>query len=239
MKRIIILTLVITAALTQATAQTFTQNIKDEVKDIFSSMKQDFVPTGEHDQWDIFIAPKIGATSSNMTNVGGKKIKPWFTGGFFVEVFFIPNLAMDVEMNYSRQGADGVPGTAPGDNGEKVYAERSYRMDYINTAYLCRWYPKKTIPFSMYTGFQIGRLINAKAEVNAPRRLVQDIKGDLHSGELSIPVGLSYEFGQLQVDARYNFHPKRIAHSDDAKRVLGNARFNFFSLSLAYRILWF
>lgn len=250
MKKIILLLLVLMLPAMGIDAQIInernkgqiSQGIKDGFKSAMDAIKQDAKPTGEHDQWDGYIAPKLGVGVSSLPGAGGK---PEFSYlfGTYIEVFVTKNLGISFEMDYQHQGANSVkssieiPTTDADGNvmGSKVYSGKyDYNINYINTNYLIHWYPWPYRPFSVYTGLQLSRLVTAKSKVHGGSNT--DIKDEIHEGEFNIPIGASYEWKQWQFDVRYFISPRELASSNKAKQILGNARNMMLSFSVAYRI---
>lgn len=56
------------------------QAVKDGIKDVRDAIVQDTKPTGEHEQWDIYTAPKLGLNLSNLPGIDGK-VKLGLVGG--------------------------------------------------------------------------------------------------------------------------------------------------------------
>lgn len=230
MKRIFTLVLLM-SLLTAANAQGLAGKIKSGVRKAVKLIDQDAHPTGIHQPWDLYVAPKLGLAVSNLTSMNSK-VKFGVTGGAYMEVFVLPSLAIDMELTYSRQGANDVPRTSPATG----YREHDFMLDYINTTYLCRWYPVKERPLSVYSGLHMAKLINAKRKADGK---TYDIYDELHHGDFAVPIGVSYEWKQWQADARYNLYFKRIASGRDAKNFLDNACNAMIDITVAYKIqIW-
>lgn len=227
---------------TKANKGKIASDIKEGVNNAIETLNQHSHPTGEHELWDGYIAPKVGLGISSLPGAGGRP-ELGFVGGVYVEAFVAKNLGLSMELTYQHQGANRVRyseyAAIANADGEIVdhtvnTARYDYNLDYINTYYLIHWYPWPTRPISFYTGLQLSRLVNAKSEVKGSS--TADIKDRLHKGELNIPIGVSWEVGQWEFDARYFFSPREIAKTRQAKAILGNARNMSLSLTVAYRI---
>ena len=249
MKRIILIAAVLLGALSTSHAQLFNKNntkrigqaVKKSCQDVKEAIVQDTRPSGEHTLWDIYIAPKVGLNLSNLPGINGN-IKLGAVAGAYVEVFVAKNLAVDVEMQYSRQGSSGVYRylNTKDASGNTVVQEKGpydFKLDYINTNYLVRWYPWTDLPWSFTTGLHMGYIVSAHAKLK--HGADKDIKGDIHSGDLAFPFGISYEWKQWQLEARYNFYFRKLARSREAKVLMRNARNNVFEVTLGYRIKMF
>ena len=159
--------------------------------------------------------------------------------GAYVEVFVTKNIGIDVEMGYSRQGSSGVYNTAyTTDALGNVTTSRvgpyDYRLDYFTINYLVRWYPWADLTWSFTTGVHAGYIISAHAKQEHGEDI--NLKKDIHSGDLAIPFGVSYEWKQWQLEARYNLSFRKLATSDKAKLMMGNARNSMAEITLGYRI---
>lgn len=232
MKKTFIIIALLSFCTVGAHSQTLAEKLKSGVKRTIKLIDQDAHPTGTHKPWDLFVAPKLGLAVSNLTTMDGK-MKPGIMFGGYIEVFFVPNIGVDMEVTYNRQGANDVPWR----NSEGVYKEHDIYIDCLNSTYLCRWYPKEEIPLSVYSGLHMSRIVNARLRTKGSDS--HSIKDDLHKGDVAIPIGVSYEWKQWQADLRYNFYFRHIASSQEAKRVLDNACNSMLSLTVAYRIqLW-
>lgn len=229
MKRTFTLAIVLMSFLAAADAQTLAEKIKSGFRNTIRLIDQDASPTGVHMPWDLYAAPKLGLAVSNLTTMDGK-VAFGVTGGAYIEVFILPELAIDMELTYSHQGANDVPRTSE----TTGYREHDFKLDYINSTYLCRWYPIRERPLSIYSGLHMARLVNAKRKVSGKTYNIYD---DLRHGDVAIPVGVSYEWKQWQADVRYNQYFRHIASSQDAKGFLDNTCNTMIDITVAYKIL--
>lgn len=216
--------------------------IKKGFNNFIDAIDQDTKPTGIHTEWDGFVTPKVGIVASKMPGMSGQP-KIGITFGAALEVFVLKNLAVDVDLNYSRQGATNshfVERVYYPDLLEYAYEGGSYtyNLDYINTDYLVRWYPIADQPLSFYSGIHLSRLIGAHSKMKDSESS-SSIRSELHSGDVAIPVGATYEFGQWTVDGRFYYSPWHIAKSYRAKQILGNATNAAISVTIGYKIqMW-
>lgn len=246
MKRILLITAILFMALTNGQAQVLNkdntkqigQAVKEGIKDVKDAIVQETKPTGEHEQWDIYAAPKLGLNLSNLPGIDGK-VKLGLVGGAYVEVFLAKNIAIDVEMQYSHQGSSGVYRTINTTNASGVptsqkYGPYDFKLDYINTNYIVRWYPWIDLPVSFTTGIHAGYIISAKAKLDDGTK--HNLKDYIYKGDVAIPFGVSYEWSQWQIEARYNLYFRKLARNAKAQELMRNARNNMFEVTLGYRI---
>lgn len=131
---------------------------------------------------------KAGVNISNQTLDDAAKYKAGFTGGIFADYRTCNWFAVSVDVLYSRQGS------------KIENSDIKLRTDYLNIPVLANFY--LTRGMALKTGVQPGFLLAAKAKEGDVK---VDAKNIYKTFDLSIPVGLSYDFKfGLILDARYN-----------------------------------
>ena len=146
--------------------------------------------------------PKAGLNLATMTNDNDAKTRPAFTiGGEFGSVVS-PKVALSFGAMYSQQGCKG--------NVQGIDA--TIKMDYINVPIIaaCR----VTDNLSVKVGLQPGFLINDKVKVSANGASAEvglkesyeaaGMDVTINKVDFSIPIGISYDFSNVQLDLRYN-----------------------------------
>ena len=145
--------------------------------------------------------PKVGLNLATMTNDADAKIRPAFTLGGEFSYEAAPKVALSFGAMYSQQGCktnvQGVDGTI--------------KMDYINMPVIAA--ARVTNNLSIKVGLQPGFLINDKVKissngVSAEVGLEESYKNagmdvTLHKFDFSIPVGISYDLNNVQLELRY------------------------------------
>ena len=146
--------------------------------------------------------PKVGINLSTMTNDDDAKIRPALTIGGEFDYVVSPKVALSFGAMYSQQGCKG--------NVQGIDA--TIKMDYINVPIIaaCR----VTDNLSVKVGLQPGFLINDKVKVSANGASAEvglkesyDAIGmdvTINKVDFSIPIGISYDFSNVQLDLRYN-----------------------------------
>lgn len=103
------------------------------------------------------------------------------------------------------------------------------KLDYINVPILANVYVTKGLAVKL--GVQPGFKVNAKYDTKATALGVAvktSSEPDVKSVDFSIPVGISYEYANFQLDARYNWGLTKIyKHGDDKNSV--------FQITLGYK----
>ena len=231
MKKYAIILALACLALVSANAQEADKYTYKSSDDNTQTHIQDAATKGGHGRWDIYVTPRVGAIASDITGLNGK-IKIGFVGGANVEVFILPTFAVDFELDFAKVGTNSVSHTDQYGN----TASYDYSLLYFKTNYLARWYPTYKSHLSLYAGIEINRLLQAKA---ATGDITSDIKDELRKGDVSVPVGVSYEFGNWQADLRYSFGFTRVARSDKAREIIGKGHLHSLMLTMGYRIhIW-
>lgn len=214
------------------------QSIKEGFNDVMEAIDQDTKPTGTHDVLDGYIYPKLGLNLSTLTSMGGN-MKLGLTGGFGIEIFVHPRVAVGMELLYSHQGTGGVYYQLEGSDGQTVdYGPCKYSYDYLGTNVIARYYPRATMPLSVYSGLCFSRCVGAKFKSDSKKVNLYD-GSHVRKGDFAIPIGATYEMGQWAFDLRYTYSPLHQARSQRAHELMGNASHMKLEATVAYRILVF
>ena len=135
--------------------------------------------SAQHEEGDLTIQPRVGITMSSMTNTDGAKTKLNVTYGVEFERFFNDDLSIAAGVLFTDQGA-------------KLSDDITMNIYYGLLPVTINYYVLQGLalkagiqPFlaSLYPG--------------------EDVK--MSTFDLAFPVGLSYEFRGVTLDARYNF----------------------------------
>ncbi len=180
-----------------------------------------FKPKFQRNPWDTYIGIKGGAMYSFLTGV---KNKPKITGlgGLFVEAFLTKHFSIQQELMFVQQGV-----TYFRPMNELPSHKSKLRLNYIYTDFLLKQYIGEY--FNLYSGLHIGRIIYAKIDE-------KEAKNDLKEGDFTIPVGVSFVWKDISLDARYNIPIAKISEKKETKNILGKAKNTGFMLTLGYRI---
>jgi len=132
----------------------------------------------------IYIKPMVGGTLANVTK-SDMDYKFGLVAGGEVEFPVASQFSITGGLLYSMQGAK----------------KDDYKMnlDYLNIPVLANIYVAPG--FALKAGVQLGIKANAEAKYGDTKL---DISDSFKSTVFDIPVGLSYEFNDFVIDARYN-----------------------------------
>lgn len=147
----------------------------------------------------ITLKPMAGMTLANITDNGGDtKMKVGLAAGVEGEYGLAENFSLTAGLIYSMQGSK----EDKGDGKDK--------LDYLNIPILANYYVMKGL--AIKAGIQPGFLMSAKDEDG------DSFKDDCNTFDLSIPLGVSYEYQNFVIDARYNLGLTKINKNGDKSR---------------------
>ena len=162
------------------------------------------------------VRPMVGMNIGMMTNADDSDSRIGFVVGTELEYQATDLLGLSAGLLYSQQGC-------------KVDDNGTLKLDYINIPLLANVYVAKG--FAVKLGLQPGFLINDKAKVSDSGVSVEAGLGDLSKNfVLSVPVGISYEFSNIQLDARYNWG---VTHALSAEGESSNS--SAFMITVGYK----
>ncbi len=182
----------------------------------------------QHEVGSLNIQPKIGLNIATMTNSDGSDPRVGFVVGAEAEYQATDLLSVTAGVLYSQQGI----------KADAFGIKSTFKMDYINVPILANVY---VLPgFAVKVGLQPGFLVNDKVKVSSGGTSAEmgikealrnaGVDASVKSFDLAIPVGLSYEYKNVQLDARYNWSvTKAISAAGE------NTRNSVFQITLGYK----
>ena len=144
----------------------------------------------QHEVGTLTIQPKAGLNIANVTKVNGKA-RVDFVGGAELEYQVDDIISLSGGLLYSRQGYKEKDG------------DGKWAPSYLNVPVLANVYPVEGLAVKL--GVQPGFMID------------KDKADDAKTFDLSIPVGLSYEYSNFVIDGRYNFGVTKVSKNISAK----------------------
>ena len=166
------------------------------------------------------VIPKAGFNLANLAgDVEGNSMKLGLVAGADVMYQVTPIIAVSGGAFYSMQGAKG--------DGDGV--DTKLNFDYINVPILANYY---IIPgLAIKAGIQPGFNVKHKIKVEANGYSEEGDMSHFKSFDLSIPLGLSYEFSDFVIDARYNLGLTKLVDHGDA-----NSKNSVIQFTVGYKI---
>ena len=157
------------------------------------------------------LQPKVGVSIANLTEIKGSDPRVGVVAGVEGEYQASDIFSVSAGVLYSMQGA-------------KLTDDVTNRLDYINVPIMANVYVVKGLAVKL--GVQPGFNVSNKIKVNNLDAFDNLVKAQ--SVDVSIPVGLSYEYNNFQLDARYNWGVSKAFKLSDAKN-------SVFQITLGYK----
>ena len=170
----------------------------------------------QHAVGSFTLQPKVGINIANITNNGDYgKARVDFAGGLEGEYQATDIFSLSAGLMYSRQGyktKDNVAGLSGKD----------WKPSYLNVPVLANVYvvPGLAVKLGVQPGFMVDKDKDG-------------YKGEVNTFDLSIPVGLSYEYNNFVLDGRYNWGVTKI--NKHSVKGLDDTRNSVFQITLGYK----
>ncbi len=170
----------------------------------------------QHEVGSVTLQPRVGVNIANVTDVDGTDPRIALAAGAELEYQLNNWMSLAGGLMYSMQGAkekdSGVTATL--------------KLDYLNVPIVANFYVLKGL--ALKAGIQPGFKLSAKAKLSAGGSSAStDIEG-VKGFDLSIPVGLSYEFNNIVLDGRWNVGATKIYDEADSQN-------SVFQITLGYK----
>lgn len=182
------------------------------------------------------LQPKIGFNVSFLTNAGksylveplggkpmegSRDVKLGFVAGVEGEYQITPMISVAAGLLYSMQGTKWEDLESQTAYYRAMSKDRMVNLSYLNIPIVANFYVLKG--FALKAGVQAGFLLDSKGKEtiydDLENREVEtsgDIEG-IKKFDLSIPLGASYEFNNVVIDARYNLGLTKVCPGEDNK----------------------
>lgn len=148
----------------------------------------------QHEPGSLTLQPRIGFSAADFNNTSDTKARVGLVVGPEFEYTLSNRFSLGFGLNYSQQGA------------ELENTDVTFKLDYLTIPIVANVYLFKG--FALKAGIQPGINVSAKIDANGTKA---DLDDDVvKSFDLAIPVGLSYEFHNFVIDARYNIGVTKI-----------------------------
>jgi len=148
----------------------------------------------QHAVGTVTIQPKVGLNIANFTDADDADARVGFVAGAELEYQASDIFSISAGALYSQQGC----------KGKEAGVTLTQKLDYINVPIMANVYVAPG--FAVKLGVQPGFKVNAEAEAkNGSNRIAAGNSSEFNSVDFSIPVGVSYEFSNVVIDARYNW----------------------------------
>ena len=170
----------------------------------------------QHAVGSLTLQPKVGLNIASLTDCEGADPRYGVAAGVELEYQATDIFSISAGALYSMQG--------------NKYSERNAsvtnKTDYINIPILANVYVVKGL--AVKAGIQPGFKVNDEVKfASSIGGTTQDVD-KAESFDFSIPVGLSYEYSNVVLDARYNFGCTKVVKNCDPKN-------SVFQITLGYK----
>lgn len=180
----------------------------------------------QHEVGSFNLQPKVGMNVAMLTNYekdGTSDPRIGFVGGLEGEYQATDIFSVSAGVLYSMQGAKKEVKAL-----NTTYTATT-KVDYINIPVMANVYVVKglAVKAGIQPGFKVSSSV--KQSLDTPIGGASgstDLKAK--SFDFSIPVGISYEYANVQLDARYNFGVTKVFENSDIKN-------SVFQLTLGYK----
>ena len=174
----------------------------------------------QHSAGSFTIQPRIGFSAADFNNTDDTKARVGLVVGPEFEYYLTNKFSLAGALLYSQQGA------------ELDKTDVTFKFDYINVPIVANFYVLRGL--ALKAGLQPGFNVNAK--VDAGKGAEVNYEDAVKKFDLSVPVGLSYEFYNFVLDARYNFGLTKVFDEDKVDLDSKNLTFQ---LTLGYKFTLF
>ena len=163
------------------------------------------------------IQPKLGLNIANITDADDSDPRFGLVAGAESEWQVTKMISLSTALLYSAQGDK-----ESGYNTNGVPVKLTAQLDYINIPIMANIYAAKGLAFKL--GVQPGFCVRSEYELKGGGVTVSgsmsDIGISINTFDLSIPVGISYEYKNFVIDGRYNFGITNMVKGDTKNRVI-------------------
>ena len=181
----------------------------------------------QHAVGTVTIQPKLGMNVAGLTDMKGSDPRIGLAAGAEVEYQVADIASVSAGVLYSMQG-----GKCEGEMsfwGFSQSGKLTYKLDYINIPIMANVYVVKglAVKFGVQPGFNIHSAVEASTRGTAGSGS-QAVNIKANTFDFALPVGLSYEYNNVVLDARYNW---------GLTRAMENSKHNnsVFQLTLGYK----
>jgi len=178
------------------------------------------------------IKPYGGLTVSKLFgNRSASQFMLGFTAGADAEVMLTDNFGLSAGIAYSQQGGK--------QTGQLTYEDKLlnydivYNFDYINVPVLLNLYVTDNLSFKF--GIQPGYAMKTLVKVSLNDEH-GEVKPDANRFDIAFPIGISYEYKRIIVNAQYNVGALDVSKEKEDKEDTGHLTNGVFMFTVGYRL---
>jgi hypothetical protein len=192
----------------------------------------------------ITLKPTVGMNIASMTKTeGDSKVRVGIAAGVEAEYGITESFSLSAGLLYSMQGVKGN-GSFDLDFFDEYFnyvgdaeytGKATVKLDYINIPILANYYviPGLAIKAGIQPAFNVSKKVKFEGDVIAgnmkkPVNVDEKINDGVKAFQFAIPVGISYEYKNFVLDARYNIGVTKAFKYTDS-------RHSVFQITLGYK----
>ena len=180
--------------------------------------------SAQHAVGSVTLQPKVGLNIASLTKSEGADPRFGLGAGLEFEYQATDIFSISAGAMYSMQGNKFSAGTSV--FGQNLSGSVTTKLDYINVPIMANVY---VVPgLAVKVGIQPGFLVSSKTKTEVFGQDLGKTEITAKDVDCSIPVGLSYEFSNVVLDARYNFGVTKTFDYSDKKN-------SVFQITLGYK----
>lgn len=169
----------------------------------------------QHAVGSITLQPKVALNIANLTDNGKSDPRIGLAAGAEVEYTLTDMFSLAGGILYSMQGAS-----------EDGAVDYTWKYDYLNLPMVANVYVAKNL--ALKAGVQFGFNMSHKLKSETSEGSNEADMPNFKSFDFSIPLGISYEYENVVLDARYNLGLTKVTDHLDSKN-------SVFQITLGYR----
>ena len=169
----------------------------------------------QHAVGSFTLQPKVGMNIANLTDADDADARIGFVGGLETEYQATDIFSLSAGVLSSMQRC----------TNDYNNVKTTSKLDYINIPIMANVYVAKGLAVKL--GVQPAFNVNSEVKVSGGKYSTS-ADADAKSFDFSIPVGISYEYSNVVLDARYNWGLTKVADGSDSKN-------SVFQITLGYK----
>lgn len=166
----------------------------------------------------ITIQPKVGLNIANVTDADDVDARIGLAAGAEFEYGVTDMIGVSAGLVYSMQGYKYSEGNV----------DTTVKLDYLNVPILANVYVAPGLAVKL--GVQPGFKLSSKVKIEGSGTSIEGESDDdgVKGFDLAIPVGVSYQYQNIVLDARYNWGVTKVFDDGDSKN-------SVFQITLGYK----
>lgn len=182
----------------------------------------------QHAVGTMTLQPKIGVNIADLTETSGDDVRIGLAAGVEAEYQASDIFSISAGVIYSMQGAKYSDGGSF--LGVSASSDVTTKLDYVNIPILANVYVAKglAVKLGIQPAFKVNSSVSGSYSVAGYTGNSNEYEIDAKDIDFSIPVGMSYEFNNVVLDARYNWGVTKVFEGGDSKN-------SVFQITLGYK----